>query len=64
MAHQKLQKQHRLTKGSYVRLASHPGAGDDAFRNVLAALEAEDGTDLVLSLDAGNIRINKVSYPH
>ena len=55
VSHQKLQAQHSRMKAC---LLADRGAGDEAFRRVLAVLEAEDGVELILSSSQGTTRAN------
>ena len=58
--HQKLQKKHQQITESYIQFAANPGTKDQAFRNVIAVLEAVGEADMITSSDPGTTRINAV----
>lgn len=57
----RLQENHRRMRQEFVQLVSHPGTGEEAFRKLIAVLEAEDGAGILIPSDPGTTRINKAS---
>jgi hypothetical protein len=57
-SHHQLEKKHRRMKESYIQFISNPGTGDEAFRRVVAILEADGGADLILPSGPNTTRIN------
>jgi hypothetical protein len=54
-----LQEKHRLMKESYIHSITSPGTGDQAFRRVLALLEADEGMDLLMPSGPSTTRVNE-----
>src|SRR5258708_8831816 len=55
----RLQENHLQMKEHFIQLALNPGTKDDAFRKLLAVLDAEGGTDIITSSDPGTTPVNK-----
>jgi len=58
-SHRQLQEKHRQMKANYIQLIASPGTGDQAFRRLLAVLEADDGMDLLMPSGPSTTRVNE-----
>jgi hypothetical protein len=58
--HQQLQEGRRQMRERLLRFATNAGAGDEAFRKVLAVLEADGQAELIIPSGPTITRVNKV----
>src|SRR5215212_5966553 len=56
--HQRLEENHSKMKESYIQFVTKPGTRDEAFRKVVAILEADGATDIIGPSGPSTTRIN------